>query len=296
MKTESAPAASSPHSGSPSSFLQRNEFLLRRLHSLSGIVPVGVYMVIHVVTNASVLDSWRTYQRSVYLIHSLPMLWIIEWTFIFLPLIYHAVYGIVIVRGGLPNNSSYPYGKNWRYTLQRATGMIAFVFIFWHVFHMHGWIHSEGWLHAIEDWGGGLFKPFRATSTGAEAMRISVLVPILYAIGVLSCVFHLANGIWTFGITWGAWTTPLAQRRADYACIAFGVLLGLVSMGALGGFAWVVDINEARQGETQQYNAKVASGEIDPEIGKHKFGDPVHSTGQARLPVENKAELAPAER
>ena len=54
-------------SGAPAggSFLERNEFLLRRLHSLSGIVPVGAYMVIHLITNASVLDSPATFQRSV---------------------------------------------------------------------------------------------------------------------------------------------------------------------------------------------------------------------------------------
>jgi succinate dehydrogenase / fumarate reductase, cytochrome b subunit len=52
-------------------FLERNEFLLRRLHSLSGIVPVGAYMVVHLLTNASVLDGAATFQRRVYAIHSL---------------------------------------------------------------------------------------------------------------------------------------------------------------------------------------------------------------------------------
>ena len=27
------------------------------------------------------------------------------------------------------------------------------------------------------------------------------IVPVLYTVGVLSCVFHLANGVWTMGIT-----------------------------------------------------------------------------------------------
>jgi len=280
VKTESAPAASSQPPSGTSSFLERNEFLLRRLHSLSGIVPVGAYMVIHLLTNATVLESWRTYQLMVYQIHSLPVLVVIEWAFIFLPIIFHAVYGIVIIRTGLPNSSSYPYRKNWRYTLQRATGMIAFLFIFWHVLHMHGWIHSEDWLRRIEGWGGN-FKAFNATSTAAAAMQAGILVPILYTIGVLSCVFHLANGIWTFGITWGIWTTPLAQRRADYVCIAFGVLLAMVSLGAIGGFG-TVNVNEARQGEDQLYNAKVASGEIEPN--EHKRAHPGDKKVQAALP------------
>ncbi|HUE69589.1 MAG TPA: succinate dehydrogenase cytochrome b558 subunit [Pirellulaceae bacterium] len=280
MKSESA-ASSPPSIGSPS-FLERNEFLLRRLHSLSGIIPVGAYMVIHLLTNATVLDKHgTTFQRMVYQIHSLPFLLAIEWTFIFLPIIFHAVYGIVIVRTGMSNVSNYPYRKNWRYTLQRATGMIAFLFIFWHVFHMHGWIHSTRWLEAIAGWG-GMFEKYNATSSAAAAMQASILIPIFYTLGVLSCVFHLANGIWTFGITWGLWTTPLAQRRADYACIGFGVVLALVSLGAIGGFA-TADVKTAKEAEDKVYNAKVASGEIAPD--EHQRAKSHGGKEQATLPV-----------
>ena len=51
--------------------------------------------------------------------------------------------------------------------------------------------------------------------TAASALRQSGIIPILYTIGILSCVFHLANGIWTFGITWGIWVTPAAQKWAQ---------------------------------------------------------------------------------
>jgi len=133
-------------------FLERNEFLLRRLHSLSGLVPVGAYMVVHLATNASVLDSPATFQRNVYSIHSLgSALPIVEWVFIFLPLLYHAIYGVLITRGALPNSSTYKYTNNVRYTLQRATGMIAFLFIMWHVFHMHGWFHADAWMQTVAE-------------------------------------------------------------------------------------------------------------------------------------------------
>jgi len=254
------------------SFLERNEFLLRRLHSLSGIVPVGAYMVIHLMTNASVLDGAATFQRNVYAIHSLGgVLPLVEWTFIFLPLIYHAVYGVLIVRGAAPNSSTYKYASNVRYTLQRATGMIAFAFIFWHVFHMHGWLHSEWWEKGVaQPLFGAMFRPYNATSTAAAAMQISLIVPILYAIGVLSCVFHLANGIWTFGITWGLWVTPASQRWATTACLVFGLLLADVSMGALGGFAFGVNVKDAEAVERAMYDAKVAAKEIEPNEHKRK--------------------------
>ena len=61
-------------------FFARHDFLIRRLHSLSGLIPVGGYMVIHLMTNASVLESPAAFQKNVYTIHSLGSLlpWI-EW-------------------------------------------------------------------------------------------------------------------------------------------------------------------------------------------------------------------------
>jgi succinate dehydrogenase cytochrome b subunit len=264
--------ASSAAPTASAGFLARNEFLLRRLHSLSGLIPVGAYMVVHLLTNASVLESPATFQKNVYAIHSVGVILpLIEWGFIFLPLLFHAIFGVLIIRGGLPNSSTYKYTNNVRYTLQRATGMIAFVFIVWHVFHMHGWFHFDWWLKGVaQPLYGGIFRPYNAASTGAEAMRISGIVPVLYAIGVLSCVFHLANGIWTFGITWGLWVTPAAQRWANVVCLMFGLGLGAVGLGALGGFAAKVDVKEARQVEDAMYQHKLAAKEIEPNEHKRK--------------------------
>jgi len=277
------------------SFLERNEFLLRRLHSLSGLVPVGAYMVVHLATNASVLDSPATFQRSVYSIHSLgAVLPVVEWVFIFLPLLYHAIYGVLITRGALPNSSTYKYTSNVRYTLQRATGMIAFLFIFWHVFHMHGWFHADAWMQSVaEPLGGGKFRAYNATSTAAEAMQMSAVVPILYAIGVLSCVFHLANGIWTFGITWGLWVTPAAQRWANAVCLVFGITLAAVSMGALGGFTFKYrgdeQIAKIRAEEDRMYEKRVETGEIDKNDHKRKREHERESTEaqQTAAPAES---------
>jgi succinate dehydrogenase / fumarate reductase, cytochrome b subunit len=261
------------------SFLARHEFLIRRLHSLSGLIPVGAYMCIHLLTNASTLDSSATFQRAVYQIHSLgSLLPVVEWVFIFIPILFHAVFGVVIIRGGLPNYGSYKYVSNLRYTLQRATGMIAFVFIMWHVFHMHGWFHfatdTWSWREDVaEPLGGAQFAPYNAASSLGAAMA-GVVYPIFYAIGVLSCVYHLANGIWTMGITWGVWISPAAQKRADRICIAFGIALAFVGLSALGGAVRIGDhgerYEEAKAVEEKMWNAKVASGEIDPAEGAHK--------------------------
>lgn len=269
-------------------FFERNDFLLRRLHSLSGLIPVGAYMVVHLLTNATVLESPAAYQKAVYQIHSFGMLLpVIEWVFIFIPLLFHAIFGVVIIRGSLPNSGTYRYGSNVRYTLQRATGMIAFVFIAWHVFHMHGWFHWQAWMdRVVSPLGGGQFRAYNAASSVAYAMR-GFVVPALYTVGILASVFHLANGIWTMGITWGVWTAPAAQARALRACTAFGLLLAIVGLSALGG-AITVDVKEAREVEDSIYMSKVKSREIEPN--EHKR---LHKPPETDVPATALRDAAP---
>ena len=263
------------------SFLVRNEFLIRRLHSLSGLIPVGAYMCVHLVTNSTVLDSPATFQKNVFTIHGLgKILPLVEWAFIFIPILFHAIFGFVIIRGGLPNSSTYSTSSNVRYTLQRITGMIAFLFIMWHVFHMHGWFHAQAWLDNVASkLGGAKFSPYNAASSAGEAMQISILIPILYAVGILACVFHLANGIWTMGITWGVWITPQAQARANYVCAGFGLLLAAVGMSALVGIT-TVDVDEAKRMEDKMYNARVAAGELAPNEHKRSGGHAAETHGE----------------
>lgn len=253
------------------SFWERNEFLIRRLHSLSGLIPVGAYMVVHLMTNASVLDSPATYQRAVFGIQSLgSLLPVVEWTFIFIPILFHAILGVVIIAGGVPNTQSYPYAGNFRYTMQRATGMIAFAFIMWHVFHMHGWFHFDWWLENVaRPLAGAQFAPYNAASTLGATMQGTgaIIVIVLYAIGVLASVYHLANGIWTMGMTWGVWVTPDASRRAGYVCNAFGVALAVVGLSAIYGAA-TVDVEEARNLEDRMYHHRVEAGDVLPNPHK----------------------------
>ena len=231
-------------------------------------------MCIHLLTNASVLESAASFQVKVYMIHSLgKLLPLVEWTFIFIPILFHAVIGVVIIQGGLPNSSSYPLQKNIRYTLQRASGMVAFAFILWHVFHMHGWFHNEQWLaNVAEPLNGAQFRPYNAASTAGEAVQASPLITVLYGIGVLACVYHLANGLWTMGITWGVWISPAAQRRANYACAIFGVLLAVVGLSSLVGMNRI-DVEAAREVENQMYEARVSTGEVTPNDHKRSGED-----------------------
>lgn len=267
--------------GPSQSFLARHEFVIRRLHSLSGLLPVGLYMTVHLVTNASVLNGPGTFQKNVYTIHSLgKLLPLVEWTFIFIPILFHAIVGVMIAVGMVPNTRDYPYGANRRYTWQRWTGLIAFVFILYHVFHMHGWFHWDWWLHDVaKPFGGAQFKPYNAASTAGEALQ-SPIILIFYMVGALACVFHFANGLWTMGITWGVWISPPAQARALKACQAFGVLLALVTVGALYGMhqeGQEPGLDRAIEIEDKMYESKIETGEIEPSEHKRSAAEETES-------------------
>ncbi|MCH8922667.1 MAG: succinate dehydrogenase cytochrome b558 subunit [Planctomycetes bacterium] len=251
--------------GPHGSFLVRHDFLIRRLHSLSGLVPVGAYMVVHLLVNSSILASTTIFQDNVDRIHSVgPLaLQVIEWVFIFIPILFHAIFGVVIIAGGVPNTGEYRHGSNIRYTLQRATGIIAFFFIAWHLWHMH---------HYFEPLGGGNFQPEHASSSAAEALS-TLPVKIGYTVGVLACCFHLANGMWTMGITWGVWTSPRAQKHASTVCAVFGIGLACVGLSAMSGFG-DVDIKATREMENRKIQVdKYIKGEEELPTHKHDDAD-----------------------
>jgi succinate dehydrogenase / fumarate reductase, cytochrome b subunit len=203
-------------------FFRRNEFLIRRLHSLTGLIPVGAYMVVHLLVNSSLLNGPGSFQANVNQIHSLgKLLPVVEWIFIFLPIIFHAVIGVWIIKTGKSNVAQYKYMSNKRYALQRWTGVIAVIFIFMHVFHLHGWFHGDWWRSTVlEPLGMGNFRAYNAASTLSDAMNQygGFVWPVFYLVGIVACIYHFANGVWTMGITWGAWVSPQAQQRASIIC------------------------------------------------------------------------------
>ncbi len=216
------------------------EFVIRRLHSLIGLVPIGAYLAFHLWTNAAILDGVAAYQYRVDQIHRLgeTTIFFLEWPFIFLPILFHGIVGLFIVSRGKRNVTDYPYAGNIRYTLQRVTGVIALVFIIYHVFQMHGWIRSEWWQRLIRPMGGAEFQYENAISA-ANAIRASVWIEAAYVIGVLSCVYHLANGVWTMGTRWGVWTSLSAQRSANVLAVAVGIVVVALGMGAFVGMVTV---------------------------------------------------------
>ena len=204
-------------------------FVLRKLHQLSGIVPLGLFLLEHFYTNSKALAGAAAFNEAVKDLQSIPYILLVEIGGIFIPLIYHAVYGLVITWEARPNNLAYPYPRNWFYLIQRITGIILFFFITFHVlnfrFGMIPGLNSISVAH----------KPELAFDIVAGEFRM-VPIFLIYMVGIVSTVWHFANGIWLFLVDWGITIGERAQRLTGYACIAFGVVLLLVGVNAAVAF------------------------------------------------------------
>ena len=201
----------------------RNYFLLRRLHSLTGLV-FGGYLIVHLLINATIARGGIEYQTQVDKIHSLPFLPLIEWTFIYLPLIFHTVYGVWITITGQPNVGNYPYGKNWAYVCQRISAIVIVLFVLFHVLALKYGLFGTNLS----------FEPHRALATVGRHFDAGWwIVGIVYPLGILASCFHLANGFWTAAITWGLTVSKGAQRRWGYVCGGLFVVTFVAGMVAL---------------------------------------------------------------
>jgi len=204
-------------------------FILRKLHQLSGIFPLGIFLLEHFYTNSKALTGPKDFNNSVVDLQSIPYIIFIEIIGIFIPLIYHAVYGLVITVEARPNNLAYPYPRNWFYLVQRITGVILFLFITFHVLNFRfGLIPGLNNMSVANN-------PNEAFNIVAREFRM-VPIFIIYVIGITATVWHLANGIWLFLVDWGVTIGERAQRLTGYACIGFGVVLLLVGINAAVAF------------------------------------------------------------
>lgn len=200
-------------------------FLLRRLHSLTGLI-FGGYLIVHLVVNATIAQMGDIYQLQVDQIHRLPLLRGVEWAFIFLPIIYHTVYGTWIILTGQPNVNHYPYIRNWLYTLQRISAVILVLFILFHVLTLK---------FAVAGAGSPLtFDPHNAAASVHRHMQYAWWVSwLIYPIGIVASCYHLANGFWAAAITWGVTISAGAQRRFGYVCGGLFVLTMVLGFTAL---------------------------------------------------------------
>ncbi|BBP91371.1 hypothetical protein BsIDN1_49890 [Bacillus safensis] len=57
-----------------------------------------------------------------------------------------------------------------------------------------------------------------------------------YIVGVLSTIFHFANGLWSFAVSWGITVSPRSQRISTYVTLGIFIALSYVGLRAIFAF------------------------------------------------------------
>jgi len=209
--------------------LDKENYLLHKLHSLTGVIPVGYYMVQHLVLNSFTIAGPEKFNAVIGFFEGMPKHFLItlEICMIGIPILFHAIYGMFITYRAKPNyfGSVYGWSRNLMYTLQRWTGIFLFFFLIIHVTTTTGakYYNHDAKLVEFAKWHEKL------TSHGYIWL-------IFYIVGVATASFHLGSGIWNFCIRWGITVSDKAQNAVQKFSFAFFVVVTLIGWAALGGF------------------------------------------------------------
>ena len=217
------PALAKPSRGvQPLRAGQGNSFLWRRLHSLSGIIPIGAFLVEHILSNFETWNGPVAYAKQVVFLNSLPLVRVLEWGLIFIPLGFHAIYGVWISIRGRSNVNLYPWASNYMYVMQRVTGLIAFAYIVQHV------IRQRFLGVQLPEHPGAAFAKVQHELANPWMLAI-------YVIAMVATTWHFAYGIWLFSVKWGITPGDRARKRMGYVCATIGT--GLCVMGLASIYA-----------------------------------------------------------
>ncbi len=193
-------------------------FVLRRLHSLTGIFPIGVFLLEHFYINAKAQYGAEAFNQAERDLWRIPYLWAAEMFLIALPLLFHGIYGFFITYEGDTVHPGVGYQARYRnlaYALQRVTGVVVFIFIPYHVWHTRiQWLLD------------GLEPDY--------AFMTAYLAPIgrkaFYIVGVLCTCYHFANGLFNFAFKWGLAVSTRAQDKVVAASVIVFLILSAVGI------------------------------------------------------------------
>lgn len=195
-----------------------------RVHSLTGVIPAGAFVVLHLATNAQALRGPLAFDTAVNRAARLPLLSVFELLGLWLPLLFHGSYGLYRLRRGRPNLAAYPLPCNWAYVTQRVTGMFLLIFLTLHL----------GQFRLEVLWGNlnrsDYFQQLCARLGGTGVLGVPWLA-VFFLLGIAAVAFHLSNGLRGFCFSWG-----IARRLGNWVSV-LGVLLFILGAATVLYFA-----------------------------------------------------------
>lgn len=201
-------------------------WVAKRIHSFVGIVPLGVYLVLHLSRNLATLVSPEAFDAAVAATWAKPINYVWTVLLVYIPLIYHALYGTKLALSGEKKSiSKYMNRENLRFALQRLSAIGLLGFLGAHLFLTRA--------HLIFGWveGGKITYGYFAGH-----MWNNPVTAVTYLFGILAAAYHLGNGVGTFCISWGISTGKRGIQLAEYIALGFGIFLLVLGYAAVLGF------------------------------------------------------------
>jgi succinate dehydrogenase / fumarate reductase cytochrome b subunit len=199
----------------------RTYFTLKRLHSLTGVVPIGLFLFEHLYTNSRALQGAAAFDSAAADLARLPFVVAIEALGIWLPIAFHMVLGVLIATTSQANVGKHGYARNWQYTLQRASGILLVFYLIYHT------------------WALRFDKGYLTSASAYEYVNHHLAHPAVlafYVLGTLAACYHFGNGLFGFAIHWGLVTGRRAQAHAARLGLAVFLALSALGLASLLGF------------------------------------------------------------
>ena len=199
---------------------QDSSFAIRRLHSLLGVIPLGVFLIQHLLVNHFATRGEEAFNAASSFMGNLPFVLFLEIFIIYIPILFHGIYGIYIAFTAKYNVGQYSTYRNWMFLLQRVSGVIAFIFIAIHVYQTR-------------------VQVFFGEEVNFDMVHQIVANPawlVFYIIGIIATVYHFANGLWSFMVTWGFTQSDKSQRVMSYVTAVIFVVVSFIGVQAILAF------------------------------------------------------------
>jgi succinate dehydrogenase/fumarate reductase cytochrome b subunit (b558 family) len=204
--------------------------VLRRLHSLTGILPLGVFLVLHLWTNAHALQGQRAFEDAYAARAAIPNLLVLEVCAVWLPLLFHAALGLKLSARARPNLKAYPTSGQWGYVAQRASGVLLLLFLGLHVVEVR--LPELLGTRTPEDYHALLSAQLSSTVGPGVPLRA-----LVYLAGLAAACYHLSYGVYGFAFSWGLVGTRRAAHRVSIVAGVLGLALFLLGASTIIFFA-----------------------------------------------------------
>lgn len=191
--------------------------MIREMHTVTGILPLGLFLIYHLWCNWAVLNGREHWvDRIVFCKSHFGF----EVTVVFfVSLFIHAF--LSLRRYGEPLVE--PLVSRGSQRLQQVTGILSLLFLGYHIYHI--WPYDTG--------------PHTTFRNSYDSLWMGLSMPmhmVLYVVGITVVYFHFSHGIFRASVRKGLVSTGLTTRVLRYVIIVTGIVMWSLTLHVIGHF------------------------------------------------------------